>query len=528
MAKQTSFKVTAKDATRQAFSSVRRGLGGLSNVAGNVFRRIGQAGLVAGAAIVGFAVKSVQAHNKQERSERALASALAAHGEEAGALLPKLKAVAAAIQDQTGAADEDTLALMANLRMLGVRTAELEKAAKATMALTAVGVREKTARRAVAAAMQGNYDRLTSYVPALRKATSEAEKAAIVNKLFAKGFQQLKDLLNTNTGAWGNFTGRVGDAMEEVGKFISRAIDLPGLLNRSAEAIKTLGNRINQYIDSEQFESTRRVIKGIIEDIAAGGDQRSKAFEIIGQLLKLYFRQAGEEVVDIIKRAAPEIGRLAGAAAQAAAKAAVQAAAQDAKEAVLPGDPYLKEARRRLGAPRRSLVPGAAATVLWRIRDPEAKKLAAKLREQAMHERKGIDPPKPRTEEGEEDPELTPTEKAIQSLHEKVADRYRGVDLPDVVEPEDLPGVDIGADGADGADAASRGLSRFAESVMGQLRERGHTVTQFAAAPMQAMEEMRQREAEKQARDESVSLARELLEVQKQTKELLKRNLEVD
>ena len=101
MAKQTSFKVTAKDATRQAFSSVRRGLAGLSNVAGNVFRKIGKAGLVAGAAIVGFAVKSVQAYNKQERSERALASALAAHGEEASALLPKLKAVAAAIASPT-------------------------------------------------------------------------------------------------------------------------------------------------------------------------------------------------------------------------------------------------------------------------------------------------------------------------------------------------------------------------------------------------------------------------------------------
>ena len=507
MANQTSFKVTAKDRTRRAFASVRSGLIGLGRASSRVFGSIAKVGLAAGAAIVAFGVRAVQAYSKQQNAERSLAAALSAHGDEVEKLLPLLKAQAAAIQDETAAGDEETLSLMARLRMLGVYAGSLDKAAKATMALTSVGVRQNTAMRAVAAAMQGNYTLLQSYVPALRKAKSETEKANIVNALFARGYKQQKDLLNTLTGSWKSLTGRIGDALEPIGQMISEAFDLSGLFNRLADRVKTFGENLRKYLNSEEFKKTRQVIQGLLKDLSESGDQRSQALERIGELLKAHFMRAGEIVVDIIKRAAPLIGKLAGAAAKAAV------------DAIMPGDPYVKEAKRRLRAgpdfPARTRLTREQSNRL----NLAAEKLAQKLREEAMYERMGIEPPK-QLAEGEE-PELTPAQVLIQKLNRKLAKSYEDIVLPDV-KPPTGGGIVVGDDDDDSG--GRQGLSQFAQNVMSRLRARGHTVEQFGAMP-----EIEQAMREKRADMRQDQMAKDIhdgVRVAKETRDLLRENLE--
>ena len=225
------------------FSSVFRGLGGAvrgfgSRVAGvfsGVFSNLMNiyAGLKMLSGAFHVAGKALSAYAGQEKATRALAASLAAAGDNATELVPKLKAVASAIQDETGADHDAVVAGMARLRLLGVTADKLGDAARATIALKAVGLEETAAQKAVAMAMQGNYDMLKRYVPALRSATTESEKQRIVDDLLAKGYAQQKAVLNTTSGAWMALKCRIGDAWKEIGRAIERSFGIRDALNKA-------------------------------------------------------------------------------------------------------------------------------------------------------------------------------------------------------------------------------------------------------------------------------------------------------
>jgi len=238
-----------------------------------------------------------------ERATRALASSLAASGDDAATLVPKLQAVASAIQDETGADDDATVAMMARLRLLGVTADKLGEAARGTIALKSAGLEETAASKAVAMAMQGNYDMLKRYVPALRTAKDETEKARIVNELFAKGYQQQKAVLNTTSGAWAALKGRIGDAWEEIGKAIERSFGIRDALNKAGDAVKKFGERVSEWIDSEKFQALQTSIQGIINAMKSG-DGRAEVGDILWDGLKASFMYGA----DLIKAAGEFVG----------------------------------------------------------------------------------------------------------------------------------------------------------------------------------------------------------------------------
>jgi len=263
MSKEISIIIRAKNAMAAGLSSAGKALQSF----GSGVLKVGKwltVGFLAGAtALAGFAAKAVSAYAEQERAHRALAAALVAQGQSATKLLPLLVSIAEAIQDETGADAEATVAGMAKMRMLGVQTSKLGEAARAVIALKSVGLDEAAAQKAVAMAMQGNYDMLKRYVPALREATSEAEKARIVNDLFAKGYEQQKGLLNTVSGQWGLLKERLGDVWEEIGRGISQNEGLMRVLRRAGDAVKAFGQRIRDWVDSEQFKAIATSVEGI-------------------------------------------------------------------------------------------------------------------------------------------------------------------------------------------------------------------------------------------------------------------------
>jgi hypothetical protein len=249
--------------------------------------------LAAGAAVAGFAAKAIAAYAQQETAERALAAALNSQGEAGDALLPSLKRISAAIQDETGAADESTLAGMAKMRMLGVQTSKLGDAAKAVIALKGVGLEEEAAQKAVAMAMQGSYDMLNRYVPALRTATSESEKAQIVNELFAKGYEQQAELLDTVGGLWDLLKGRIGDAWEEIGNVIMQNDELRSSLKRAGEAVKEFGNKVAEWAEGG----------GVIRLIAGFKlfyNEASHIFKLIGNTASITWAAMSDGVDTVI------------------------------------------------------------------------------------------------------------------------------------------------------------------------------------------------------------------------------------
>jgi len=248
--KEVSIILRARNAMAAGIAGAKESIEKLGASAVNAGKIIATGFIAGAAALVAFATKALSAFAEQEKAEQALVAAMNAHGEAGQALLPTLKEVAARIQDQTGVADELTLATMAQGRMLGVGVGQLEEYAKGVVALKSAGMEGATAQRAMAAALQGNTEMLTRYLPELRGVTDEVEKQRIVNEFLARGYEQQKEQLNTVSGQWAALKGRLGDAWEEVGRGIASNGALAKAIEWTSEKVKAFTERISDWVGS--------------------------------------------------------------------------------------------------------------------------------------------------------------------------------------------------------------------------------------------------------------------------------------
>ena len=313
--KKVDVDIGVKNKMASGMKSVKAAMKRFGRSAGRILKGVGLAAVGVGAAIFAMGVKAVKAFSVQEMAEKSLREAMLAQGDAVDEIIPKHKALAAAIQNETGAGDESTIALMAKLRTLGVSNAEMGKAVKLTMALSKVGMREKTAFRAAADAMNGNTTALTTYIPELRQATTQTEKMAVVNNMAARGYAQLTGELDTNAGRWGELKGRIGDVLEKIGKAISGGLNLKDTLKKLSDKILRFGESpaFNAFMVRVKNAATdiRELIKAMTIGTSA---DRLQAVQSMTRIIKAAFWVAGEKIAAILKKAAPEIGRLIGSA----------------------------------------------------------------------------------------------------------------------------------------------------------------------------------------------------------------------
>ncbi len=240
------------------------------------FKYIKVKALVAFGAISAYAVKAVQEWSKEEKSVRNLANAIEQHGESADAVVPKLQKYADAIEDETAVGGDVVQQRMASLRLLGVETDKLDDASRAVIGLTKAGMGEEGALRAVAAARAGDVSMLTRYIPALRTAKTDAEKATIVNEFVTKQYKAQKDELNTLTGRYAELKGRIGQFTEAVGRAISENLFLKDAMAQLSARIKELvaSGKIKEWVDKiiasgkqliQWGMQVGNVIKGILD-----------------------------------------------------------------------------------------------------------------------------------------------------------------------------------------------------------------------------------------------------------------------
>lgn len=188
----------------------------------NGFKMVAGAVIAAGAAILSAGTVAVKAYAESEAAERNLASAIAGHGGAVDALLPKYKALADEISRKTGMDDEQILGLETLLTNMGVTTAEMEKATKGAIGLSkALGMDQTAAAKAAALALDGNYTALAKYIPALKTATTDSEKAAIVQQAMASGYAAEEAALTTLGGRYRELTTTTGNFLESIGQVIS-------------------------------------------------------------------------------------------------------------------------------------------------------------------------------------------------------------------------------------------------------------------------------------------------------------------
>ena len=191
-----------------------------------------------------------------ERANVMLDAALRGTGQYTDALSRKMKDLAGAIQDETGASDEAVKANIAMLTTMGVTTDKMGEAARAVQALSALNFEGSQAAKAVALAMEGNMLGFQRMIPALRNAKTEAEKVAAVNKVLAAGYEQQKANLNTVGGAWEALKGRIGDAREEIIGAVFEGLKL-------GQTFDSMQAAVGRFLKSDTFKDfTERLKSG--------------------------------------------------------------------------------------------------------------------------------------------------------------------------------------------------------------------------------------------------------------------------
>lgn len=332
--KELSLILRLKNDLQVGLAKAKASLSGFASGVASIGKWAGAAFLAAGASVAAFAAKAVMAYADAEKGANELRSSFTAFGEEVENNTAKISALAAAIQNETGVSGDSLVARAARLKMLGVETKQLGDAMKATVALASVGMEEEAATRAVQQALEGNYSALMKYIPALRTANTDAERAALVNDFLTRGYSQQAAKLDTIAGRWNLFKERVGDALEEVGRAIATSPAIIRLLAMASDKAKEFGETLAAWVDSAKFQAVQHSIEGIVNAIAKGGAARQSAVAAIGEYLKSALSRGAEIAGAYLLEVAPKIGSVIGASAKVAfggifKQVSIQAAAKD-------------------------------------------------------------------------------------------------------------------------------------------------------------------------------------------------------
>ena len=175
--------------------------------------------------IAALGAASAAAYAKQEAAQTRLAAELKASGEYSRATLEHYQSIASGLQQLTVVGDESTLALMQIGVQMGVGARQMESFSKASIGVSrALGVDLNAAGRLVAQGLQGQYASLSRYIPALKQARTEQEKAALAAEYFARAYGTALGETSTLSGAVLQAKNALGDAAEQIGKVIAPAI----------------------------------------------------------------------------------------------------------------------------------------------------------------------------------------------------------------------------------------------------------------------------------------------------------------
>jgi len=209
--------------------------------------------------IAGFGVLAVKNFADAEKATASLTVQLRANGKDVDATLAKYTRFAEEMQKLTTEEDD---AVKGFLQLAeSMQSPDAEKATKDAIGLSkAFGVEMPQAIKMAVQAQNGQFTMLSRLNPAIRAAKTNAEKAAIAQKMFADGFQIATEQAKVGLGPLEQLKNQIGNLTESYGKIISEAL-IP-----IVEKIKGFA----AWLDSLS-ESQRKWIVGISLAVAAIG-----------------------------------------------------------------------------------------------------------------------------------------------------------------------------------------------------------------------------------------------------------------
>jgi len=183
----------------------------------------------------------IRASNVQEQANNRLATALKNAGDATEETYKKQREFSSWIQKVTTVGDEQAEMLQAMALNMQAPIDKTKEVVQNAIALSkAFELDMNVAIRAAVSALDDNYSMLTRYIPALRTANSEAEKAAIYQRTVADGWKTATEELKTGAGALEDFNNTIGDFKEVAGDLIKNIL-IP-LVKTANPVIKALND----------------------------------------------------------------------------------------------------------------------------------------------------------------------------------------------------------------------------------------------------------------------------------------------
>jgi hypothetical protein len=225
---------------------------------------------IATKAVVDIGKKAVETFKAQEQAEAALEA-------QTGGSIETNKAFASSIQDITTIGDEAILQVQQLGLQMGITNENINQATTDAIGFSeSLGVDLKAAMKLVTNAQEGNFSALERYIPALRTATTDAEKMAIVQEKAAKGFDIAQAKAQTFTGMLQQLENAQGDVLESVGRVVS--VIGKDFVEGSLNATKALNDFLANEKNIAGVVATFETFKTVISDL-------SKFFLDIGSTL---------------------------------------------------------------------------------------------------------------------------------------------------------------------------------------------------------------------------------------------------
>ena len=256
--------VSAKDLASGTLRRVSVGAIALGTAIGNLASRLAVGAMNGLRGWIGEALACEKANVMLDASLRGV-----------GAYTPQLaqqfRELAAAVQDETGASDENVKAIIAQLTALGLAPSKMGDAVRATKALEAVGMGGSQAMRALARAMEGDIKGFERLSPAVRLAATEEEKYAALNSVLSAGYEQQKANLQTVGGAWEALRGRLSDAREAIIGAVFEGAKIGSTFNDAQAAVGRFLESDTFTAFTDKLRSGAAYVRQIVEAMGTDG-----------------------------------------------------------------------------------------------------------------------------------------------------------------------------------------------------------------------------------------------------------------
>lgn len=160
-----------------------------------------------------------------EKASLALDQALRASGDTTLRNKKSMNDFSTEMQKLTAVEDDTTTGLLAFAMNMGLTATQAKQATKDAIGLNrAFGIDLQAGVKLAGGALQGNYDKLARYIPALKNCNTEAQKAAVYQQAMGNAFAQAEAYAQSGMGKLENLKNSLGNLSESIGKIIFDAI----------------------------------------------------------------------------------------------------------------------------------------------------------------------------------------------------------------------------------------------------------------------------------------------------------------